>query len=101
MERKPESFRGTGKVPGRVLRKPGKTGGPKKFRDGLNILIFIYYEFPNCFGINKIDLISMDPLSLGRPKWGGSTWTKEAHVGEAPRRKLPPRGGSFLSLGKP
>lgn len=32
----------------------------------------------------------MGPLSLGRPKWGGSTWTKEAHVGKAPRRKLPP-----------
>ena len=40
----------------------------------------------------------MGPLSLGRPKWGGSTWTKEAHVGKAPRRKLPPRGGSFLPL---
>ena len=38
----------------------------------------------------------MAPLSLGRPKWGGSTWTKEAHMGKAPRRKLPPRGRSFL-----
>ena len=38
----------------------------------------------------------MAPLSVGRPKWGGSTWTKEAHMGKAPRRKLPPRGGSFL-----
>ena len=38
----------------------------------------------------------MGPLSLRRPKWGGSTWTKEAHMGKAPRRKLPPRGGSFL-----
>ena len=35
----------------------------------------------------------MVPLSLGRPKWGGSTWTKEAHVGKAPRRKLPPPCG--------
>lgn len=40
----------------------------------------------------------MGPLSLGRPKWGGSTLTKEAHVGMAPRRKLPPRGGSVLPL---
>ena len=38
----------------------------------------------------------MGSLSLGRPKWGGSTCTKEAQVGEAPRRKLPPMGGSFL-----
>ena len=38
----------------------------------------------------------MGPPSLGRPKWGGSTWTKDAHMGKAPRRKLPPRGGSFL-----
>ena len=29
----------------------------------------------------------MGPLSLGRPKWGGSTWTKEAQKGMAPRRK--------------
>ena len=40
----------------------------------------------------------MGPISLGRPKWGGSTWTKEAQKGMAPRRKLPPRGGSFLPL---
>jgi len=32
----------------------------------------------------------MAPHSLGTPKWGGSIWTKEAHVREAPRRKLPP-----------
>ena len=31
----------------------------------------------------------MGPLSLGMPKWGGSTWTKEAQGGGA-------LGGSFL-----
>ena len=31
----------------------------------------------------------MGSLSLGRPKWGGSTWAKRAHEGEAP-------WGSFL-----
>ena len=31
-ERKPKSFRNTGKVPGRVLRKLGKTEGSEKFR---------------------------------------------------------------------
>ena len=35
--RKPELFRGPGKVPGEVLRKPDKTGGPEKFRVGLDI----------------------------------------------------------------
>ena len=47
----------------------------------------------------------MGPLSLGRPKWGGSTWTKEAHVGKAPRRKLPPPWGASTrgreTLGRP
>ena len=38
----------------------------------------------------------MAPLSLGSPKWGGSTWAKGAQEGEAPRWKLPPRGGSFI-----
>ena len=35
----------------------------------------------------------MGSLSLGRPKWGGSTWAKGAQEGRAPRgasRKLPP-----------
>ena len=26
----------------------------------------------------------MGSLSLGRPKWGGSTWAKGAHEGRAP-----------------
>ena len=26
----------------------------------------------------------MGSLSLGRPKWGGSTWVKRGHEGEAP-----------------
>ena len=35
----------------------------------------------------------MGSLSLGRPKWGGSTWAKRAQEGRAPggaSRKLPP-----------
>ena len=42
-----------------------------------------------------MNIISMGSLSLGRPKWGGSTWAKGAQEGEAPRRELP---GSFLLL---
>ena len=35
----------------------------------------------------------MGSLSLGRPKWGGSTWAKRAQEGRAPggaSRNLPP-----------
>ena len=35
----------------------------------------------------------MGPVSLGRPKWGGSTWAIGAQEGRAPggaSRKLPP-----------
>ena len=38
----------------------------------------------------------MAPLSLGRPKWGGSHLDQGGPSGMAPRRKLPPRGRSFL-----
>ena len=38
-----------------------------------------------------MNLISMGSLSLGRPKWGGSTWAKGAQEGRAPG-ELP---GSF------
>ena len=43
-----------------------------------------------------MDIISICSLSLGRPKWGGSTWAKGAQEMEAPRRELP---GNFLPLG--
>ena len=52
-ERKPESFQDAGKVPGRVLRKLGKTGGPEKFRDGLNMFNIYFLWIPKLFGINK------------------------------------------------
>ena len=87
-------FRRPGKVPEIVLIKPGKTGGLEKFRVGLDM--FNIHLFPKVFGINIMDIISMGSLSLGRPKWGGSTWAKGGQVGEAPRRELP---GSFLPLG--
>ena len=49
--------------------------------------------------------ISMGSLSLGRPKWGGSTWAKGGQEGEAPRRELPgsffPPFGAALREGKP
>src|SRR3954471_18175535 len=74
--RKSESFRGPGKVPGRVLRKPGKIGGPEKFRVGQDIFDIHLLCISKRFGINLMNLISMGSLSLGRPKWGGSIWAK-------------------------
>src|ERR1041384_8224727 len=76
--RKPESFRGPGKVPGRVLRKPE---GRKSSELVKIYLIFIYYVFRKGFGINLMNIISMGSLSLGRPKWGGSTWAKGPQEG--------------------
>ena len=47
----------------------------------------------------------MGSLSLGRPKWGGSTWAKGAQEGRAPggaSRKLPPLPlGAALGRRKP
>ena len=46
----------------------------------------------------------MGSLSLGRPKWGGSTWAKGGPRGEAPWGKLPgsfPLLGAALGEGKP
>src|SRR3954463_5531936 len=86
--RKPESFRGPGKVPGRVLRKPGKTGGPEKFRVGLDIfnihLLSISKRFWNLFNEYNINGL---PL----------TW--KAQVGREHMVQRGPRGegawGSF------
>ena len=75
--RKPEPFRGPGKVPGRVLRKPGKTGGPEKFRVGLDTFN-IHLLCRKGFEIKLMNYISMGSLSLGRPKWEGALGPKVA-----------------------
>src|ERR1043165_2889338 len=76
--RKPESFRGPGKVPGRVLRKPGKTGGPEKFRVGLDIFNIYLLSISKRFQ-NKINIFNIYGLPL---TWkaqvggslGGASW---------------------------
>src|ERR1043165_8494936 len=86
--RKPEPFQGPGKVRGRVLRKPDKIGGPKKFRVGLDIfnihLLSILKRFRN--QINKLNIYGL-PL----------TW--KAQVGREHLGQESPRGegawGSF------
>src|ERR1043165_8468647 len=86
--RKPESFRGPGKVPGRVLRKPGKTGGPEKFRVGLDIFNIYLLSISKRFR-NKINIFNIYGLPL--------TW--KAQVGREHMGQRGPRGegasGSF------
>ena len=47
----------------------------------------------------------MGSLSLGRPKWGGSTWAKGAHEGKAPwgsfQEAFPLPLGTTLGRGNP
>ena len=50
--------------------------------------------FRKGFGIKLLNLISMGPFSLGRPKWEGALGPKEAQGGRRPR-------GSFLEASPP
>src|SRR3954462_7995656 len=92
---KPEPFRGPGKVPGRVLRKPGKTGGPEKFRVDLDIfnihLLSIPKRFWNLFNeynINGLPLTSK--AQVGREHLG-QRWPKRGgRLGELPGSFPPP-----------
>ena len=93
--RKPESFRGPGKVPGRVLRKPGKTGGPEKFRVGQDLfdihLLCIskrFWNYFNEFNINGLPL----------------TWKAQVgreHLGQRGPRVEGALGGSFQEASSP
>src|SRR3954467_2961291 len=92
--RKPESFRAPGKVPGRVLRKPGKTGGPEKFRIGLDIFNIYLLSISKRFW-NKINVFNIYGLPL--------TW--KAQVGREHMGHRGPRGegawGSFQEASPP
>src|SRR3954465_2223907 len=98
--RKPESFRAPGKVPGRVLRKPGKTGGPEKFRLDLDIfnihLLSISKRFWNLFNEYNINGLPLTwKAQVGREHLG-QRWPKRGgRPGELPGSFPPPLGAAL------
>src|SRR3954465_14100734 len=93
--RKPKSFRGPGKVPGRVLRKPGKTGGPEKFRVGLDIFDIHLLCISKRFW-NKFNEYNINGLPL--------TWKAQVgreHMGQRGPRGEGALGGSFQEASSP